>query len=202
MYEIVTGYIRRFRDTRNQCYGLTISDRELADLAFAGLLEFYKEKLEGQEFLDVGQVLQKALANESQGKDSKNSQQANEKANRPIYYASGDSNNESNDILTTEFVWSHKDKPITCNSLKPVCKTRQEQVKYTFDVAKCDKIFDELLKVGKIRISHVMPPFEELKKRAYCKFCNSYSHATNYCNMFHRQIQSAIIAILQYASRS
>jgi hypothetical protein len=26
--------------------------------------------------------------------------------------------------------------------------------KFTFDVAKCDKIFDELFKLGKIKISH------------------------------------------------
>jgi hypothetical protein len=44
---------------------LTISDRDLADLVFAGLLDFHKAKLKGQEFLDVSQVLQKALANES-----------------------------------------------------------------------------------------------------------------------------------------
>ena len=34
---------------------MTISDRDLADLAFAGLLDFHKEKLDGQEFLDVSQ---------------------------------------------------------------------------------------------------------------------------------------------------
>jgi hypothetical protein len=28
--------------------------------------------------------------------------------------------------------------------------------------------------------------------RAYCKWHNSYSHATNDCNIFRRQIQSAI----------
>ena len=47
---------------------MTISDRDLADLAFADLLDFHKEKLDGQEFLDVSQVLQKALANESRAK--------------------------------------------------------------------------------------------------------------------------------------
>jgi hypothetical protein len=59
-------------------------------------------------------------------------------------------------------------------------------------VAKCDRIFDELLKLGKIKISHTLPPPDEIKKRVYCKFHNSYSHATNDCNSFHRQIQSAI----------
>ena len=33
---------------------------------------------------------------------------------------------------------------------------------------------------------------EELKRRAYCKYHNSFSHATNDCNIFRRQIQSAI----------
>jgi hypothetical protein len=29
---------------------------------------------------------------------------------------------------------------------------------------------------------------EELKRRAYCKWHNSFSHATNDCNVFRRQI--------------
>jgi hypothetical protein len=37
-----------------------------------------------------------------------------------------------------------------------------------------------------------MPPFDEIKRHAYCKYQHSYSHATNDCNVFRRQIQSAI----------
>ena len=43
-----------------------------------------------------------------------------------------------------------------------------------------------------MKITHVIPPLEELKRRAYCKFHNSLSHATNDCNVFRRQVQSAI----------
>jgi hypothetical protein len=32
-----------------------------------------------------------------------------------------------------------------------------------FNVAKCDKIFDELRKGGYIKLSHALPPLEELK---------------------------------------
>jgi hypothetical protein len=64
-------------------------------------------------------------------------------------------------------------------------------MKFTFDVAKCDKIFDELFKAGKIKMSHTIPPIDQLKRRD-CKFHNSFSHATNDCNTFRRQIQSAI----------
>jgi hypothetical protein len=49
-----------------------------------------------------------------------------------------------------------------------------------------------LLKLGNIKISHTMPPLDEIKRRAYCKFHHSYSHATNNCNVFRRKIQSAI----------
>ena len=41
-------------------------------------------------------------------------------------------------------------------------------------------------------MSHVIPSLEELKRRAYCKWHNSFSHATNDCNVFRRQIQSAV----------
>jgi hypothetical protein len=39
---------------------------------------------------------------------------------------------------------------------------------------------------------HTMPPLDEIKRHAYCKFHNSYSHATNDCNVFCHQIQSVI----------
>ena len=65
-------------------------------------------------------------------------------------------------------------------------------MKFTFDVSKCDRIFDELLRLGNLKITHVIPPLEELKRRAYCKFHNFSSYATNDCNVFRRQVQSAI----------
>ena len=41
-------------------------------------------------------------------------------------------------------------------------------------------------------MSHVIPPLEELKWRAYCKFHNTFSHATNDCNVLQRRIQSTV----------
>jgi hypothetical protein len=87
-------------------------------------------------------------------------------------------------VYAAEFTWSSNDKANTCAPLKPAHKSRQEEVKFTFDVAKCDRIFDELLKLGKIEISHTLPSPDEIKKRAYYKFHHSYSHATNDCNSF------------------
>ena len=104
---------------------MTISDRDLADLAFASLLDFHKEKLDGQKFLDVSQVLQKALANESRAKEARNLQKSNEKPNRPVYVLGCKSNcsdDEDKDIYAAEFAWPFNDKPCTCGSLNPIQK--------------------------------------------------------------------------------
>jgi hypothetical protein len=37
-------------------------------------------------------------------------------------------------------------------------------------VGKCDKIFDELLKNGNIKINHTIPSADELKRCTYCKW--------------------------------
>ena len=78
------------------------------------------------------------------------------------------SGDEYNEVYATEFVWSSNDKPSTCASLKPIPKNRHDEVKFTFDVIKCDRIFDELAKLGKIKFSHTIPSTDELKRRAYC----------------------------------
>jgi hypothetical protein len=55
--EHVIDYIRRFRDIRNRCFYLNISDKNLVDLAYSGLTQHLKEKLESHVFSDVSQVL-------------------------------------------------------------------------------------------------------------------------------------------------
>ena len=80
----------------------------------------------------------------------------------------------------------NKNKHFACPSFKPINKNQPNEIKFTFDVAKCDKIFDELLKSGNITLLHAMPSADELKRKAYCKWHNSFSHATNDCNVFRR----------------
>jgi len=122
-------------------------------------------------------------------------QKSNEKPNRPVYVFSCESNcldDEGKDVYAAEFVWPSNDKPCTCSSLKPIQKTQQDNIKFAFDVFKCDRIFDELNRLGCIKLSHTILPLEELKRHVYCKWHNSFSHATNDCNVFRRQIQSAV----------
>ena len=79
---------------------------------------------------------------------------------------SDSSDDESKEVYAAEFVWPSKAKPGLVPSLKPIQKNRQEEPKFTFDVSKCDRIFDELLKNGNIRLSHAIPSPDELRRHA------------------------------------
>jgi hypothetical protein len=66
--EYVADYIRRFRDSRNRCFNLNISHKDLVDLAYSGLSLHLKEKLESHVFSNVSKVLKRALDYESRAK--------------------------------------------------------------------------------------------------------------------------------------
>jgi hypothetical protein len=187
--ESVNEYIRRFRDTRNQCFQIHLAEKQLAGLAFNGLRYYLKERLEGIQFFTLAQLHQRALSCESRSKETAKTIRHNVHI---VECDKSSSNDESTEIYGAEIVWPKQAKSSACSSLQPVQKKWQEEVKFTFNVGKCDKIFDELLKNDNIKINHTVPSADELKRRAYCKWHNSFSHATNDCNVFRRQIQSTI----------
>jgi hypothetical protein len=69
-------------------------------------------------------------------------------------------------------IWPKQAKSLACSFFKPIKKKWQDEVKFAFNVYKCDKIFDELLKNGNIKINHIVPSTDELKRRANCKWHN------------------------------
>jgi hypothetical protein len=187
--ESVSDYIRRFRDTRNRCFQIHLTDKQLAGIAFDGLRFYLKEKLEGIQFFTLAQLHQRASVCESRSKELVKTVHHNVHI---VEHNQSSSDDEPKKVYTAEIVWPEQAKSSACSSLQSVQNERQEEVKFTFNVGKCDKIFDELLKNGNIKIDYIIPPVDELKRRAYCKWHNSFSHATNDCNVFRRQIQSAI----------
>jgi hypothetical protein len=92
---------------------------------------------------------------------------------------------EGNEICVAEWVEIPGDKPISCSFLKPNGGWRDE-MGYTFDVTKCDRLFDLLLWGGVIRLTegHIIPNADIIEKKTYCKWHNSYTHTTNECNYF------------------
>ena len=127
------------------------------------------------------QLHQRALACKSRSKD------AAKAIRRNVHVVECDqssSDNEPQEVYAAGMVWPKQAKFLVCSSLYPVQKNRQEDVKFTINVGKYDKIFDELLKNDNIKLTHTIPPPNELKRCAYCKWHNSFSHATNDYNVF------------------
>ena len=51
--ESIHEYFKRFKDVKNRCFNLTLSEKDLVDLALAGLCSSYKEKLDGSSFYSL-----------------------------------------------------------------------------------------------------------------------------------------------------
>jgi hypothetical protein len=199
--ETSSEYIRWFRETRNKCYNLTIGGKYLADLAFAGLASHLKERMEGQEFTDMNQALQKAMLHENRAREhlshsrfKDSGSQEREKERHQVNCMGDESTSEDEmEVCAVEWVDMPTDKPISCSFLKHNA-AKKDEVKYMFDVTNCDKLFDVLLQGGVIWLAegHVLPSADQIAKKKYCKWHNSYSHTTNECNYLQRQVQLAL----------
>jgi hypothetical protein len=92
---------------------------------------------------------------------------------------------EGNKNCIAKWVEKPGDKPISWSFLKPNRGWREE-MRYTFDMSKCDHLFDLLLRGGVIRLTkgHIIPNADILAKKTYCKWHDSYTHTTNECIYF------------------
>jgi hypothetical protein len=197
--ESVSEYLRQFRETRNMCYNLTIGEKDLANLAFVGLSSYLREKMEGQDFIDVNQVLQWAVVHKNRARDQQSHSQfresdTREKEKQGVNFVEEDATDDSDaEVCIIEWVDSTKGKPITCSFLKPNT-SQKDEMRSTFGVSKCDKLFNILVKGGLIKLKdgHTIPTAKLLAKKKYCKYNDSYSHTINECNYFLRQVQSTL----------
>jgi hypothetical protein len=126
--ESVNNYIRRFRDTKNRCFNLTISEKDKVDLAFNDLHSYLREKLDGHTFITFSQLQQKALAQENRSKENKDNFKHTSRNVNYVDCDSDSSSDESNDVYAAEFCWPSKVKSYACDSLKPVQKITRRRL--------------------------------------------------------------------------
>jgi hypothetical protein len=86
------------------------------------------------------------LAKSSQLRDSANKDKEKHHVNFMVEEADDE---EGNEVCVAEWVEKSGDKPISCSFLKPN-GGRRDEMRYTFDVSKCDHLFDLLLRAGVI----------------------------------------------------
>jgi hypothetical protein len=140
----------------------------LVDLSFAGLTPYLRDKLDGQEFSDTNQLLQRALPYENHAKYSRFWDNANKdkEAHHVHFLEDEHDDEEGNEICVAEWVEKLRGKPISFSFLKPN-EGRRDEMRYAFDVSKCDRLFDLLVWGGVIRLTegHVIPSADILAKK-------------------------------------
>jgi hypothetical protein len=166
--ETVAGFVQRFREVRNKCYSLNLGDKQLAELAFQGLLPTFREQYASHEFESLSQLVSWMSQVTTKSYDPRRNFQK-----KISYVDYSDSEDEDNMIGLAE--WVKGKKTMSC----PFGK--KEPKKFGFDITKADKIFDLLLQQGQIKLSefHTIPSAEELKRMKYCMWHNATSHDTN-----------------------
>jgi hypothetical protein len=92
------------------------------------------------------------------------------------------------EVAAAEIMWGKE--PLTVNQRW----VRQAKETYDFDVTKADKLFEFLVKEGRIKLpeGHTMLRPDGVKEKRYCGFHDRNSHSINDCRVFRMRIQKAI----------
>jgi hypothetical protein len=188
-------FLRRFREVKGMCFCLNLPVVQLADMTIAGMLPAIREKLFGMEFDNLGQLSQRLslMSNQDYG-FKKDSRFAKHNYIADIYnqfLERADQVEEFDDdeeIAAAEIMWGKE--PLTVNQRW----IKQAKGTYDFDVTKVDKLFEFLVKKGRIKLpeGHSMLRPDGVKEKRYCGFHDRSSHSINDCRVFRMRIQKAI----------
>jgi hypothetical protein len=166
-------FLRRFRETKSMCFSLNLPDDQLAGMAVAGMLPAIREKLFGMEFDNLGQLSHRLslMSNQAYG-FKKDSRFAKHSAIADIYNQfleradQGEEFDDEEEIAAAEIVWGKE--PLTVNQRW----IKQAKGTYDFDVTKADKLFEFLVKEGRIKLpdGHSMLRPDGVKEKRYSGF--------------------------------
>jgi hypothetical protein len=141
--ETPTEFLRRFREVMGMCFSLNLPDDQLAHMAVAGMLPAIREKLFGMEF--------SLMSNQAYGfkKDSRFAKH-NDIADIYIQFLERvdqvEEFEDDEEVAAAEIMWGKE--PLTMNQrwIKDAKGT------YNFDVTKANKLFEFLVKEGRIKL--------------------------------------------------
>jgi hypothetical protein len=188
-------FLRRSRETKSMCFSLNIPNDQLAGMAVAGMLPAIQEKLFVMEFDDLGQLSHglSLMSNQAYG-FKKDSRFVKHNDIADIYNQfleradQGSDYDDEEEIAVEEIVWGKEKLTVNQRWIK------QAKGTYDFHVTKADKLFDFLVKEGRIKLpeGHSMLRPDGVKDKKYCGFHDRNSHSINECGVFRIRIQKAI----------
>src|ERR1051325_10487580 len=205
--EPIDDYLNRFRLLKSRCFTVVL-EHELVEMAAGGLDYSIRKKLDTQYRRDMAQLADRVRQVERL-KAEKARASKNYKKERIAYIeAEGENVDDSQDPydfdqFEIDLAELKEAPPYACKVLLPsngkdtVENEKNEKFPkkiYTFDITKCDEIFDLLVKDGQLIVppNLKIPPLEQRKKRGFCKYHNFLGHKTSQCFLFRDLIQNAI----------
>jgi hypothetical protein len=184
--EIVAEFVRRFREMKNRCYSIRISEKEAVELESLGLLKPIRDVAFQLEFNSLAHLVQKLTTHEQ-----RHPELYQEKFKRQVAVADTEEADDSGAELEVSVAeWAHGANPVPCKWVKQTGPAKG----FDFDVVKVEQIFNLLLKEKQLKFpeGYKPPTAQELKGRSYCKWHDSFTHSTSDCKELRRQIQLAI----------
>jgi len=120
-----------------------------------------------------------------------------DESNQKFDIAFGDVETKEVDIVEIK-----PEPPYTCKSIRPsdgnnpIEPSNKKNVPktYTFDVTKCDDIYDLLVVDGQVVVPKDLkiPPLEQRQKRGFCKYHNYLGHKTSRCSLFRDLVKKGL----------
>jgi hypothetical protein len=188
-------FLRRFKETKSLCFSLNKPYDQLAGMAVAGMLPAIRKKLFGKEFNNLGQLSHRLSLMSNQGYGFKKDYRFAKHTDVADIYNQfleradqGEEFDVEEEIAAAEIVWAKE--PLTVNQRW----IRQAKGTYDFDVTKADKLFEFLVKEGRIKLpdGHSILRPDGVKEKRYCGFHDRNSHSINECRVFRMRIQKVI----------
>jgi hypothetical protein len=149
---------------KNKCYSLVLDDRQLADLAFQGLLPHLRDKYASQEFESLSHLVQRISDQDTRVFEPRKNW------SKKVSFVDEVEDSDFDEEPIIGLAESVKNKKLIS------CPFGQKELeKFIFDITKADRIFDLLLQEGQMKLSpnHGIPSAEELKKIKYYKWHNA-----------------------------
>jgi hypothetical protein len=112
--ETVAEYIQRFREVKNRCYSIRISEKEAIELAILGLVKPVRDLVFQLKFNSLAHLMQKMTVCEQ-----RHPELYQDKFKRQVVMVDAeDSENSEDDLEIAVVEWARGAKPVSCKWVK------------------------------------------------------------------------------------
>ncbi|XP_050878623.1 uncharacterized protein LOC127082429 [Lathyrus oleraceus] len=202
--ESIDDYLNRFRSLKARCF-TQVPEHELVQMAAEGLDYSIRKKIDPTFVKSMSQLADRVRHLERLRIEKIRHIKSKKEKVVFVEYDATDPTREADYASSTELEIDVAELKsgfaYECRSLLPAQgknpvenNPKFPSKTYTFDVSKCEEIFDLLVKDGQMVVppGTKIPPLEQRQKRGFCKYHNYIGHNTSNFYLFRDLVQKAI----------